>query len=78
MSDPDFASGDLHTGFIEEFMKRRSTRPAAGAVPSEVLVAAAGVAYRDSAASLPPATPDGHASAWKMTYRTGSHPLPRK
>ncbi len=77
LKDPQFTSGDLSTGFIEEFLRRRP-RPAAGCpVPIEALAVASALAYRDAAA---PAAPSNgtRESAWKISLRPGIHPGRRR
>jgi acetyl-CoA carboxylase biotin carboxylase subunit len=75
MSDADFAAGNLYTGFIDEFLQRRSGFPASAPVPPAVLAAAAGFAHRDAADNQCLPTNSVQDSAWKMTYRGRGQPM---
>jgi acetyl-CoA carboxylase biotin carboxylase subunit len=69
LSDPQFLAGDLSTGLIEEFLRRRP--PAGSGSPryTEALALAAALAYRDAAANG--VRGSRHENVWKMSFRPG-------
>jgi acetyl-CoA carboxylase biotin carboxylase subunit len=69
MADPNWIAGDLHTGFLEEFMRRRPQPEAA----SDHLLAAvlAAAAHNAKAAPVAAASVETSASAWLTQARAG-------
>jgi len=69
MADPNWIAGDLHTGFLEEFMQRRPQQEAA----SDSLLAAvlAAAAHSAKAAPVAAASVESSASAWLTQARAG-------
>jgi acetyl-CoA carboxylase biotin carboxylase subunit len=69
MADPNWIAGDLHTGFLEEFMQRRPRQEAA----SDNLLAAvlAAAAHSAKAAPVEAASGESSASAWLTQARAG-------
>lgn len=70
LADPHFRSGDLHTGFIEEFFERR---PAKGDPDPEALLVAAMVAaiHANRAQGTVAGAPAGVVSRWRSAGREG-------
>jgi len=56
VADTEFARGELHTGFIEEFLRRRR-EPAAATEPARLAVALAALEQKPKASAGPPAAP---------------------
>jgi acetyl-CoA carboxylase biotin carboxylase subunit len=69
LEDPVFQSGNLHTGFLDDFFKRRVT----AAVPADraLAVALAAVAAASTAGSAPAPGAGPQKSTWLEQGRTG-------
>ncbi len=70
LRDPQFAAGDLSTGFIDELLRRRPARTVSDGFWDAAAVAAA-LAYADTAGNGKPQAANSIESLWKLSGRPG-------
>jgi len=72
LSDPEFVAGDLSTGFIEEYLRRKAPVKEESPDRFRAHAVAAALAYSERACSSEPSEPAQKESAWKLSARPGA------